>query len=237
MIGTSVRDPILEVIACTVDDAVEAERGGADRLELISRVDVGGLTPSADLVREIKAAVALPLRVMLRESEGFGISGNAEVERLCDAARAISEIGVDGLVLGFLREREVDLDLTARVLASALHVKATFHHAFEDARDQLAAIAAVKALPQVDRILAHGGGGSWDEKARRLGSYADEARPEIEILAGGGLDAAVIAMLRAGTMISEFHIGTAARTDGRVDRTKVARIVDLLRGDAGPRER
>lgn len=231
MIDSIVRDPILEVIACTVDDAVAAARGGASRLEVISRFDVGGLTPPPDLVRAIKAEVALPLRVMIRESEGFGTSDIAEIERLCDAAHEFEEIGVDGLVLGFLRDRELDLELTAKVLARAPAVKATFHHAFEDGRDQLAAIDALKALPQIDRILAHGGGGSWDEKAVRLASYADAARPEIQILAGGGLDVAVIARLRAATSITEFHIGTAARSDGKVDRSRVARIVDALRSD------
>jgi copper homeostasis protein CutC len=64
---------LLEVIACTVEDAIEAERGGAGRLEVISRFDVGGLTPAPELVREIKAKVSIPVRVMLRESEGYGV--------------------------------------------------------------------------------------------------------------------------------------------------------------------
>ena len=64
------RNFILEVIACTVEDAVAAEKGGADRLEIISRFDVGGLTPAPELVRAIKAKVSLPLRVMVRENAG-----------------------------------------------------------------------------------------------------------------------------------------------------------------------
>ncbi len=64
---------ILEVIACTVEDAIEAERGGANRLEIVSRLETGGLTPAPDLVRKIKANVSLPLRVMLRESEGYTV--------------------------------------------------------------------------------------------------------------------------------------------------------------------
>ena len=65
---------ILEVIACSVADAVEAEKGGANRLEVVSDLDRGGLTPAVELVRAIQDAVNLPLRVMVRESDGFGTS-------------------------------------------------------------------------------------------------------------------------------------------------------------------
>ena len=215
---------LLEVIACTVEDAVEAERGGAGRLEVISRFETGGLTPSLNMVREIKAKVSLPLRVMLRESEGYGISGEAEIERLCAAARELDEIGVDGVVLGFLRGDEIDFELTRRVLAHAPNLKATFHHAFEDAADKFSAVKKLKELAQIDRILAHGGRGIWAEKILRLADYESAARPEIKILAGGGVDAQIISMVRAKTTVTEFHVGRAARIDGKVEMSQVAML-------------
>jgi copper homeostasis protein len=218
---------LLEVIACTAQDAIEAERGGADRLEIISRFDVGGLTPSPGLVREIKAKVSLPLRVMLRESEGYGVSGEAEIEKLCAAARVFNEIGVDGVVLGFLRDgAEIDFELTGKILACAPNLKATFHHAFEDAADKFAVIEQLKKLPQIDRILAHGGRGIWAEKISRLAEYAIAAEPEIKILAGGGVDMQIISMLRQKTPIAEFHVGRAARIDGKVAASRVALIAE-----------
>jgi copper homeostasis protein len=62
------QQPILETIVCSVEDAVAAERGGANRLEIISHYEVGGLTPSFDLVREVTSTVKIPARAMLRES-------------------------------------------------------------------------------------------------------------------------------------------------------------------------
>lgn len=220
---------LLEVIACTVEDAVEAMRGGANRLEIISRFDVGGFTPSLELVREIKAKVSLPLRVMLRESEGYGVAGEAEIEKLCAAARELDEIGVDGVVLGFLRgDDEIDFELTGRVLAHAPNLKATFHHAFEDVAGKLAAIEKLKKMAQIDRILAHGGKGVWAEKISCLADYASVARPEIEILAGGGVDLPIISIIRAKTPITEFHVGRAARIDGKVERSQVAMLATAL---------
>ena len=217
---------ILEVIACSVADAVAAEKGGANRLEVVRALDRGGLTPPIELVRAIKDAVDLPLRVMVRESHGYQTSGETEIEKLCAAAKEFSKLGVDGLVLGFLKGKTIDLDLTRRVLAAAPKLKATFHHAFEDAADQLQAVCEIKKLSQVDRILSHGGSG--DQRSQRLDAYVHAAAPEITILAGGGIDSGAIALLRHTTAVREFHVGRAARRGFRVDGEVQAELVRAL---------
>ncbi|HEX2268891.1 MAG TPA: copper homeostasis protein CutC [Pyrinomonadaceae bacterium] len=219
---------ILEVIVCSVADAIEAEKGGANRLEVVRSLDRGGLTPSLELVCAIKKAVDLPLRVMARESDGYETSGQEEVEALCVAAARFSELGVDGLVTGFLKDDEIDLELTQRVLACARGLNATFHHAFEDARDQLEAIRKLKRLHQIDRILSHGGTGALEERQKRLDAYAHAAAPEIKIIGGGAIDKAAIALLRRGTTIREFHVGRAARRGFRVDGEVQAELVRAL---------
>jgi copper homeostasis protein len=223
---------ILEVIACSVADAVEAERGGASRLEVITEFESGGMTPPAWLVREILRSVKIPVRVMLRESEGYGVTGAAEAARLCGAARDFARLPVDGLVLGFSRGGEVDAELTSQLLSCAPKLKATFHHAFEECVDPFGAIAVLKKLPQIDRILTAGGGGEWRQRLERLAGYERATRPEISVLVGGGVDAAVIRMLRGATSIREFHVGRAVRlpqtTQGDVDATRVAELARLL---------
>ena len=202
---------MLEVIACSVADAIAAQKGGASRLEVVRELDRGGLTPSIELVRAIKEVVDVPLRVMVRESDGYAIADELEIERLCEAAAAFSNLNVDGLVLGFLKRDAIDLDLTSRVLACAPKLKATFHHAFEDATDQLQAVNQLKSLPQVDRILSSGGSGEWEVKRLRLDAYERAAAPEVRIIAGGGIDMNAIEILLRTTSIREFHVGRAAR--------------------------
>ena len=219
---------ILEVIACSVADAVAAAMGGASRLEVVRELDRGGLTPSVELVQRIKKTVDLPLRVMVRENDGYETSGETEVQKLCAAAKAFAELGVDGLVLGFLKGGEIDLDLTSRVLACAPGLKATFHHAFEDADDQQRAVRQLKKLSQVDRILSSGGAGKLEERTRRLGVYAHSAAPEIKIIAGGGIDMDAIALLRRTTSIREFHVGRATRTGLQVAGDVQSELVRAL---------
>jgi copper homeostasis protein len=224
---------VLEVIACSVADALAAQRGGASRLEVVRDLDRGGLTPPVELVRTIKDAVDLPLRVMVRESGGYAISGDAELERLCVAAEAFAKLGVDGLVLGFLQDGVVDLELTARVLAAAPNVKATFHHAFEDAADQLQALSELKKLGQVDRVLSHGGSGTLSARTQRLNVYAHAAVPQLTIIAGGGIDRSAIESLKRTTIIREFHVGRAAREGNQVTGAVRSELVSALARAAG----
>jgi copper homeostasis protein len=219
---------ILEVIACSVADAIQAQKGGAGRLEVVSDLDRGGLTPSIALVRAIKEVVDVPLRVMVRESDGYAIADEMEIERLCEAAAAFSNLNVDGLVMGFLKRDAIDLDLTSRVLACAPRLKATFHHAFDDAADQLQAVNQLKSLPQVDRILSSGGSGELDVSRLRLDAYERAAAPELRIIAGGGIDMNAIEILRRTTSIREFHVGRAAREGFSVTGAVQAELVREL---------
>lgn len=202
---------ILEVIACSVEDAVEAERGGATRLEVISRFDLGGLTPSLALVRDIRARLRLPVRVMLRESEGFEVADASERHRLCNLAGELAEIGVEGLVLGFLRAGAIDTELVGRVLMQAPNVRATFHRAFEEVREPFAAIEALKRFPQIDCILTSGGSGDWADRAKFLTMLQGSAAPELTVLVGGGVDLHSFEFLLHSTSIRAFHLGRAAR--------------------------
>lgn len=222
--------PLLEVIACSVADAIEAERGGAHRLEVVRDLGQGGLTPSWQLVQEIKRAVDLPLRVMLRESTGFEVSGADEIARLCDAAKRFASLDVDGFVLGFLKNREVDIELTQQVLACAPRVRATFHHAFEEAKDKARALSDLRRVPQIDRVLSHGGTDELQMRIQRLDEYQRTASPGLTIIAGGGVDSDAIVKIGRETRIREFHVGRAARAQFRVEgRVQSSLVIGLIK--------
>ena len=165
---------------------------------------------------------------MLRESDGYTVAGKREIERLCNCAHNLSTLPIDGVVLGFVRDGEIDVDLTQRVLGFVPELKATFHHAFEETTDRLASIEKLKGIAQLDRILASGGGGDWLQKIKRLSNYERAADPQINILAGGGLNGEKIRAVREATGIREFHVGRAARISGRADGAVSARLVREL---------
>lgn len=234
-------DPILEVIVCAVEDAIAAEHGGANRLEIISHYEAGGLTPPFDLVREITSTVKIPARVMLRESEPFVVTDEEEIERLRDAARAFAQLPIDGFVLGFLKEApgavqpgglQIDHDLLARVLACAPNLKATFHRAFEELPDPIAAIGELKRHPQIDCILSRGHGEMWEAELDRFVQWDRAARPQIRMLPGGGTDKEAVKIFCKDSTIRAFHVGRAARQEeniyGVVLAERVKELAELI---------
>ncbi len=205
------RGLFLEVIVCSVADAVAAEQGGADRLEVARAMDQSGLTPPGDLVREIQRVVRLPLRVMVRERDDFRCDRPGELDRLCEAARELDAAGVDGIVVGFERDGVLDAPPLDRILRSAPRLRATFHRAFDAAADPLVALQTLKRFPQVDRILTSGGDGPWRERCPRLAAIAAHAHPRITVLPGGGVDADALRIVAHTPLLIEAHVGRAAR--------------------------
>ncbi len=224
---------MLEVIACSVEDAIAAEQGGADRIELISHFEVGGLTPSLELAHAVVSSVKIPVRAMLRETENFNIGDEGEKLRLCACAKELAALPLDGIVCGFLQGDAIDYQLLVRVLETARPLKATFHRAFEELSDPLAAIRALKNYPQIDCILTSGGPGSHAEKVACLGVCERVAAPEIMILAGGGMTDEMIREVKLHTHVRDFHLGTFVREPreiyGLVRSEKVQGIVQLIK--------
>ncbi|MET8902927.1 copper homeostasis protein CutC [Streptomyces sp. NPDC127113] len=205
---------VLEVIALDVEDAVAAQAGGADRLELVTDMAADGLTPSAETVAAIRAAVDIDLRVMLRLADGFAAG---DVERLTRLAGRMREAGATEFVLGFLDpDGDVDLHAVERI-AGALHgCRWTFHRAIDRAANRDALRKQLGDFPGLDTYLTAGAAGGVDEgmtvllaEARRRG----EPGYEQQLLVGGGLRLDhVPGLLAAG--IDAFHIGGAARPSG-----------------------
>ncbi|MFI1421984.1 copper homeostasis protein CutC [Streptomyces sp. NPDC020731] len=224
---------VLEVIALDVEDAVAAQAGGADRLELVTDMAADGLTPAAETVAGIRAAVDIPVRVMLRLADGFA-AGSAE--RLVAAARTMREAGAEEFVLGFLDpDGGVDLGAVERVARELEGCRWTFHRAIDRAADRDALRKQLADFPGLDTYLTAGAADGVDAglptllaEARRRGEPGYEQR----LLVGGGLRLEhVPLLLEAG--IDAFHIGGAARPrgwDGPVSAEAVAEWRRVLGG-------
>ena len=148
----------LEVIATSLDDALAAEQGGAARIELVTSLERGGLTPSLAMVEAVLSHVGIPVRVMVRDAEPHEVPDPHVRRRLVDQARAIGQHGVDGLVFGALVDGRIDEALLDAV-AGAAGRPITFHRAFEDLADHDEGLAILARHPAVDHVLCDGG--SW----------------------------------------------------------------------------
>jgi copper homeostasis protein CutC len=228
--------PILEVIALSAADAVAAERGGADRLEVVRAIGIGGLTPSPEEFARIRAATRLPLRVMLRTNGGFGIDA-PELDGLCREAEALRRAGAEAFVLGFLTPGgALDRAALDPLLAAIAPHPWTFHHAFDAAAEPRRTWDELQDMAGLDLVLSGGLRGDLTAGLDTLRARAGWQTARVRWLAGGGLQVeAIPRLLVAG--ITQFHAGRAARVDGRWDRpldpAAVRRLRRAVRGEAG----
>jgi copper homeostasis protein len=215
--------PLLEVICCSLPDALAARDGGADRLELCARLDRQGLTPRFDLIEQVLEEVAVPTRVMIRVKDRFTATDD-ELSLMERHVEELAPLPLDGLIFG-LHDAAGSLDFVAmdRVLGHApSHWSWTLHRAFDfaagDASEKLAAVAR---HGRADRILT---ADSW-----RL-----TPPPGLQFIAGAGLDAANLRDYLQSPC-REFHFGRAARTapdpQAPVDACRVRELRKIL--DAG----
>jgi copper homeostasis protein len=222
---------VLEVIALDVEDAVAAQAGGADRLELVTDMAADGLTPPAGTVAGIRAAVDISLRVMLRLADGFAAG---DVDRLVRVARELRDAGADEFVLGFLdADGAVDMAAVERLAGELDGCRWTFHRAIDRAADRDALRKQLDGLPGLDTYLTAGAAGGVDDGLPTLAAEAarsGEPGYEQRIMVGGGLRLDHVPRLRdAG--IDAFHIGGAARPggwDGPVSAAAVAQWRTVL---------
>jgi copper homeostasis protein len=218
---------LLEVIVTALDEAQEAEQGGADRLEVVSQLELEGLTPDMKLVEEILASI--PIRVMLRKTASFEIESDSELASLEQRAKHMAELPIDGVVLGFLRGNAIDDGVMRRLLDASAPKSATFHRAFEAVSNQPAAVEEIKSLTQVNRILTNGGDGNWIMRRRRLEDLQRLAGSEIGVITGGGLNEEGLRCLAESPLLTEFHVGRAARDSSmKLNSGKVAELKRIL---------
>ncbi|MDI3418107.1 copper homeostasis protein CutC [Streptomyces luteolus] len=208
---------VLEVIALDARDAVAAQAGGADRLELVTDMAADGLTPGLADFAEIRAAVDISLRVMLRASDGFAAGGAEGVAALVRDARALRAEGADEFVLGFLDETGgPDLGAVEEVVGALDGARWTFHRAIDRAADRDALRKQLADLPGLDTYLTAGSArGVADGLPVLLAEAGRVGEPGYrqQILVGGGLELDHVPQLRAAG-IDAFHIGGAARPEG-----------------------
>jgi copper homeostasis protein len=202
---------LIEACVTSVEEAVEAERLGADRLELCVDLEVGGLTPPPGLLASVVDAVSIPVFGMVRDRPGDFHYSKAEGDGMVEsAARLVSE-GAQGLVWGALDPDGMpDVPQSVRLIQAAQGLPLTFHRAFDEVPGA-SMIDAALTLGEagVARILTSGGPGRALDHAPALNALATATGHHPTILVGGGVRGDHVADLVARTGCTEVHVRLA----------------------------
>lgn len=205
--------PSVEICVTSVASALEAQSGGADRIELCAEIARGGTTPSAGTIAAAVRSLAIPVSILVRPRGGNFIYTDIEHEIMLYDIKAAKELGARGIVIGMLNpDGTIDRDRTAALVSAARPLETTFHKAFDVVRDPFEALETLIEIG-LNRVLTSGGFDRAILGVERLASLAKFARGRIEIMAGGSIRIDEIRNIIRQANVDAIHLGSAAAID------------------------
>lgn len=204
---------ILECCVDSVESAINAKNGGANRLELCSNLIIGGTTPDVALVKEIRKHTDIRIHALIRPRFGDFCYTQYEMEIMKSQIRTLKEAGVEGVVIGVLDEDgNLDVRQMQELLQEAGGLSITLHRAFDMCREPFQTLEEAIQLG-IDTILTSGQKQSAWEGRELLKELIEKADGRIDIMAGAGINASVIEKLIPVTGETSFHMSGKVTLD------------------------
>jgi copper homeostasis protein len=224
---------LIEYIATSVEDAIIIEKSGADRIELVTSLEEGGLTPSYELIKQVAASVNIPVNVMVRPYSHSFIYTTSALELMKRDIYTIGSMGVNGVVLGMLDEAgDIDFLQLEELLQETGDLYVTFHRAIDYSRDPVQSAKQLDTYKEISTILTSGGLGDWPNRLETLLKMKLVCK-DTELLIGSGLTKDNILEVHRRVFTGSYHFGTAVRENNSalqgVSLEKATEIVDLLK--------
>ena len=195
----------LEICIDSIEAAIAAQAGGADRLELCGNLLEGGTTPTKSMVELCRQYSDLPIMMMVRPRGGDFLYSDYEFELMQKDIQLAKEMGVKGVVLGLLLEDgNIDVYRTRQLVELARPLEVTFHRAFDRVRNPYLALRELINL-KVDRILTSGLKPTVPEGISLIKELIQQAGDELIIMPGSGVNETNVADIIAQTGAREVH--------------------------------
>lgn len=222
---------IIEVCCYSVQSAINAQRGGAARIELCQGMAEGGTTPSYASIKRVRALLSIKVNVIIRPRGGDFLYSDQEFEVMKEDILMCKSLGVDGVVIGLLNaDGTVDAVRTAELVRLARPMSVTFHRAFDMAVEPFAALDTLIEVG-IDRILTSGGEQTAEIGVDLLQKLVRRANGMLVVMPGSGVNEGNIRMLIQETKANEYHLsakvlvkGSMAYRNPRISMGGVARL-------------
>lgn len=197
---------LLEVCVDSILSLKEAIKGGADRIELCSSLNEGGLTPSYGFIEKAKEISPIPIFVLVRPRAGNFFYSEEEFDIIIKDIENAKELGADGIVTGFLDSKScIATDQTSKAVETSYPLPFTFHRAFDVSSDNN--INAIELLKKsgVNRLLTSGKKPTAHEGIETIKELVSLSRGDLEILAGSGVNPTNALDIIGQTGVKEIH--------------------------------
>lgn len=202
----SMRDLTIEVVVYTIESALRAQAGGADRIELCDNPGEGGTTPSYGVIECVRQEVSMDLFVMIRPRGGDFLYSNYEFHAMKRDISQCQKLSVDGVVFGILTaEGRIDKIRCRELIEKARPLKVTCHRAFDMARDPFEALEDCIEIG-FDRILTAGQQAQAVKGAGLIGELIKKANERIAIMPGSGVNENTVSEILQKSGAREIHL-------------------------------
>ena len=207
----------IEICVNSAVSAIEAQKGGAQRVELCENLWEGGTTPSAGTIALARKHLTIQLFVIIRPRGGDFLYSDVEFEVMKHDIRTAKELGADGIVTGILTaDGKVDKPRMQELKALAAPLPITFHRAFDMAADPFEALEDCIELG-MDRILTSGHEKTAIEGMELIAELAKKANGRIRIMPGAGINEKNVRKLVEYTGVQEVHFSAMKTIDSEMD--------------------
>lgn len=194
-----------EVALDSIESAIIAQACGADRIELVADLGIGGITPSHGMMQVAKEQLSIPINVMIRPRRGDFLYTDAEFEMMKHDIEYTKSLGLNGVVLGILRpDGTIDTERTRQLVELARPLDVTFHRAFDMTADPHQALDDLIELG-VDTLLTSGQQPTATQGLSLIAALVKQANGRIKIMPGCGINPSNIKDIVDKSGASEFH--------------------------------
>ncbi len=196
----------IEVCVSSLEMAMEAEKGGADRIELCANLLEGGTTPSPALIKIAKDSLKISTMVMIRPRGGDFCYSDIEFETMKNDILYCKSLNIDGVVLGILNpDGTIDKQRTKQLVELARPMKVCFHRAIDMTKDYMQAFKDVLECG-CDRILTSGGENKAIDGVKNIAEIIKLSDNNIEIMVGSGVSSENAKEIYNKTVVRHFHL-------------------------------
>jgi copper homeostasis protein len=195
-----------EVCVETLQEAVLAEKLGANRIELCSDLHLDGLTPSFELMKQACSILKIPVMVMIRPRAGNFVYAEIEIRRMKSEIDLAKEAGAAGVVFGLLTpENKIDETNTLVLVEYAHPLPVTFHKAIDVMENPVEGVSVLKEIGGIKRVLTSGGKPTALEGQETIRKMIEVAGEQITVLVAGKVTNQNVEEIQNLTGAIEFH--------------------------------
>lgn len=196
---------IKEACVESLIDALEAEKRGADRIELCDNLSQGGTTPSYGTIKVALSTLKIPVFPIIRPRGGDFYYTPAEIEVIKEDIKVCKSLGAKGVILGLLtKDKKIDFEVLSQLVELAKPMEVTFHKAIDELEDPTLVIDELINIG-VKRILSSGTKPTALEGKDMLNKMIEKAGDRLTIVVAGKVTKEILPEVSNLIPAKEYH--------------------------------